>query len=50
MGVDISRVKQALLFKIRTTGTSFSSVDSLLEAAIEAQHNSEHRQAMEEQR
>ena len=48
MGVDISRVKQAFQFKLRTTGSGFTSVDSLLEAAIEAQHYSEHRQALEE--
>jgi len=50
MGVDISRVKQAFQFKIRTTGSSFTTVDSLLEAAIEAQHYSEQRQALEERK
>jgi len=50
MGVDLSRVKQAFQFKLRTTGTSFTTVDSLLEAAIEAQHSSEHRQALEDRK
>lgn len=48
MGVDLSRVKQALKFKVRTTGQPFSTVDSLLEAAIEVQHHSEQRQALED--
>ena len=47
MGVDFSRVKQAIQYKMRATGRPFSTVDSLLEAAIEVQHYSEHRQAME---
>ena len=47
MGVDLSRVKQAIKRQIRATGQPFSSVDSLLEAAIEMQHHSEHRQALE---
>lgn len=48
MGVDLSRVKQALKFKVRSTGQPFSTVDSLLEAAIEVQHHNEHRQALED--
>jgi len=48
MGVDLSRVKQAIQYKMRTTGCPFNTVDSLLEAAIEVQHYSEHRQAMED--
>lgn len=48
MGVDVSRVKQAMQYKIRTTGHAFNTVDSLLEAAIEVQHYSEHRHALED--
>lgn len=48
MGVDLSRVKQAIQRQIRTTGQPFNSVDSLLEAAIEIQQHSEHRQALED--
>ena len=48
MGVDLSRVKQALQLKIRATGQAFSTVDSLLEAAIEVQHFNDYRQAMED--
>ena len=50
MGVDLSRVKQALKLKIRATGQPFSTVDSLLEAAIEVQHYSDYRQAMEDRK
>ncbi|XP_046450026.1 baculoviral IAP repeat-containing protein 7-B-like isoform X2 [Daphnia pulex] len=48
MGVDLSRVRQALKYQIRTTGQPFNTVDSLLEAAIEIQHHSEHRQSLED--
>ena len=48
MGVDLSRVKQALKYQIRRTGQVFNTVDSLLEAAIEIQHHSEHRQSLED--
>lgn len=48
MGVDVSRVKQALRYQIRATGQPFTSVDSLLEAAIEAQHHAEARHAMDD--
>nr|SVE74652.1 EOG090X01XB [Daphnia carinata] len=47
MGVDLSRVKQALKYQIRNTGQPFGTVDSLLEAAIEFQHYNEHRQSLE---
>nr|SVE88493.1 EOG090X01XB [Daphnia sinensis] len=47
MGVDLSRVKQALKYQIRNTGQPFDTVDSLLEAAIEFQHYNEHRQSLE---
>ncbi len=50
MGVDLSRVKQAYKYQMRTTGCPFSSVDSLLEAAIEIQHYSEHRQSLEDRK
>lgn len=48
MGVDLSRVKQAYQMRMRATGQPFPTVDSLLEAAIEAQQQSEQRQALED--
>lgn len=48
MGIDLSRVKQALKLKLRTTGQSFSTVDSLLEATITLQHYNEHLLALED--
>lgn len=41
MGVDVSRVKHAIRSNIRAVGRAFSTVDSLLEAAIEARHSYE---------
>lgn len=49
MGVDLSRVKQAYQMRLRSMGSPFTTVDSLLEAAIEIQHSNEHRQALEYQ-
>ena len=50
MGVDLSRVKQAYKYQMRTTGQPCSTVDSLLEAAIEIQQYSEHRQSLEDRK
>nr|CAG4644171.1 EOG090X0AH4 [Lepidurus arcticus] len=47
MGIDSSRIKQALRRRFSFTTEAFPSVESLLKAALDVQHDDEHRQQLE---